>query len=249
MVSASNGGFYRSLDSTINWDKSGNSFLARIEPGGRTDISFGLAALNTIGAGANQSINLAITVSGEQIDDNGKSQLISTTVNRSVKLASRASVGARVVRSMGTFENSGPVPPRVDMATTYTIIWTATNSLNTVNRATMITQLPPYMTFTGLTSPGGESITYDSNTRQIMWNIGELKGGAGFGTPARTAQFQVELTPSANQVGTSPTIVENSNFSGVDEFTRLNVSANVPALTTLFTTDPTFKIGDDAIAK
>jgi len=248
-VSASDGGFYRSLDSTINWNKSGNSSFARIEPGGRGDINFGLIALSAFGAGANQSINIAITVSGEQIDDNGKSQLITATVNRSVKLASRASVDSRVVRSTGTFENSGPVPPRVDTTTTYTIIWTATNSLNTANKATMIAQLPPYVTFSSLTSPSGESITYDSNTRQVIWNIGELKGGTGFGTPARTAQFQVGLTPSANQVGSSPTIVENSSFSGVDEFTRLNVSASAPALTTQFTTDPTFKSGDEVIAK
>lgn len=249
VVSASNGGFYRSLDSTISWDKSGNSSLARIEPGGKSDVSFGLAALNTITAGTNQMINLAITVSGEQVDDSGKSQVISATVNRSVKLASRASVGARVVRSIGVFENSGPMPPRADMATTYTILWTASNSLNTVNQATMIAQIPPYMTFTGLTNPNKESITYDSNTRQIIWNIGELKGGTGFGTPARMAQFQVSLTPSTNQVGSSATIIENSNFSGVDEYTKQNVSANVPALTTQFSTDPTFKSGDDIIVK
>jgi hypothetical protein len=248
MVSAGSGGFYRSLDSTINWDKSGNSFLARIEPGGRGDINFGLAVLNTVTTGVSQSIDIAITVSGEQVDDNGKSQLISTTVNRSIKLASRVSVGARIVRSVGTFENGGPVPPRVDVTTTYTVIWTASNSLNTVGKATMIAQLPPYVTFTGFTGPGGESITYDSNTRQVVWNIGELGAGAGFRTSPRTAQFQVGLTPSANQVASSPTIVQNSNFSGVDEFTRLNVSAEAPALTTQFTTDPTFKSGDDVIA-
>jgi len=248
-ISTGNAGFYRSLDNTIAWDKNSDSVFSNLEPGEKRLVTFAFAPLSAVPAGVSQTIDLEITVSGEQINDNGKAQNISTTMNRTVKIASRAAVGARVARSFGAFENSGPIPPRADMATTYNVQWTATNSLNTLTKAVVTTVLPPYVSWVGLADPSNESVTYDSNTRQVSWNIGDLKSGTGFAVAARNAQFQVSMTPSATQVGTAPTLIENSNFIGFDEFTKQNISAVASALTTRFATDPTFRNGDETVAK
>lgn len=248
-VTSDGGGFYRSVDNTILFDKNNTQGFTSFEPGDQGSVSFEFAPTQTAQSGAGHDIKISITVSGDQVFDNGKSEFISTTVNRNVKLATQANLRALVVRSIGAFENSGAVPPKVDKPTTYTIEWFATNSRNTIQKAKITATLPQYVVWAGLTSPGTELVSYDENSRVVTWNIGDLQAGTGYANAPRSTQFQVSFTPSISQLGSIPTLLSVSNLTGIDASTSRSIGLSVSELTTKYSTDPQYRLGDEMVTK
>jgi len=249
-VSVSGGGYYRSLDNTIVWDKAVNGELASIEPGEKGVVGFTFALLGALLPNAqNQQIQIDVAVSGNQINDLGKPEIVKIDLARVVKIASNANLTARTVRSIGPFENSGPIPPKADQETTYTIIWSLTNSLNTLSQTKIRSELPPYVKWTGLVDPSLESVTFDENTREVVWNAGDLRAGTGSATSPREAAFQVIVEPSLSQVGNAAVILQASSLSGEDRFTGKSVLVTTPSITTRYLTDPIYRQGDETVEK
>lgn len=248
-VVISTGGFYRSLDGTVTWDKNGNAELGVLEPGEKGVVSFSFSALPSVSGTTNESIKLVVTVTGSQLDGSGKPQIVSTSLERLVKISSNVGLSARVVRSIGPFENSGPIPPRADMETTYTVIWNLTNTLNTISQTKVSAQLPPYVKWAGFTDPANEKIDFNQDTNTVTWDAGDLHSGTGVNSSPRSAAFLVTLEPSLSQVATTPVILQTSTLSGYDRFTESQISATAPSLTTQFASDPSFKQGDGTVTK
>lgn len=248
-VGSIGGGFYRSIDNTIVWDKNNTQSFVSFDPGDRGAVAFEFSPNAQVANGVNQNIKIIVTVSGDQVFDDGKQETISTVVEKTVKLATQANFRALAVRSLGAFENSGPVPPKVDLPTTYTLQWFATNSLNTIQKAKVSAVLPTYVSWVGLTSPGTELVSYDDSTRTVTWNIGDLKAGSGFTSATRSAEFQVMFVPSISQTGSAPQLLSPSSFTGVDAFTGRNVSISSEQLTTKFSTDPDYRLGNETVVK
>ena len=57
------------------------------------------------------------------------------------------------VRSIGPFENMGPIPPKADNETTYTIIFSLSSPFNDINSVEVTGSLPSYIAWKNLTSP------------------------------------------------------------------------------------------------
>ena len=248
-VITSTGGFYRSLDSTIIWDKNSNSELAALEPGDKGVVNFSFSTLSNIAGYNNESIKVTVTVSGNQINDSGKSEIVSTAIERIVKITSNVGLSARAVRSVGPFENSGPIPPRAEQETTYTVMWSLTNTLNTISQTKVSAQLPPYVKWAGFTDPANEKIEFRADTNTVIWDVGDLHSGTGLASSPRVAAFLITVLPSLNQVASTPMILQTSTLSGNDRFTESQVTTTAPPLTTRFASDPSFKQGDDVVAK
>lgn len=249
-VTVSNGGYYRSLDSTIVWDKVNNNDLAIIEPSERGIVSFSFSSLQNISASSvNQQMGVNVSVSANQINDLGKPEVVKTDVGNIVKLSSNTNLTARSVRSIGPFENNGPIPPRADQETTYTIIWSLTNSFNTLSQAKVRGEMPPNVKWTGFTDPTIENVTFDSNTRQIVWNVGDLRSGTGLNSEPRQVAFQISVEPSLSQVGDAIILLGPSYFSADDRYTGKQIQFNVPSVTSRFVTDPMYREGEDKVVK
>lgn len=86
--------------------------------------------------------------------------MISESLTRTVKVNSSFQLSSRAVHYTGPFGNSGPMPPRVGQNTTYTILWSITNSSNDVSRAKVTAVLPLYVKWTGVSSSGDVSFNY-----------------------------------------------------------------------------------------
>jgi hypothetical protein len=82
-------------------------------------------------------------------------------------------------------------------------------------------------------------VTYDDSSRTVTWTVGDLGAGA-----SAQAAFQVGLTASASQRGTSPVLVNAPTISGVDRFAQVTVSGSGSAVTTDVTKDPAYKPAD-----
>jgi hypothetical protein len=143
-------------------------------------------------------------------------------------------------------QNSGPIPPKADNESTYTISWTLTNTVNDASLVVVSAQLPVYVSWKGETLPSTESISYDPNTRKVTWNVGNVSFGTGFIYSPKQVSFKVGIIPSVNHVGSSPEILLPSSFSAKDLYTDKNISGSVSSMNTIFS-DLNFKQGDEKV--
>ena len=67
---------------------------------------------------------------------------------------------------------------------------------------------------------------------RLVWRTGTVAPHAGVLFEAPSSSFEVALTPSAAQVGTSPLLVSQIAFTGTDAWTGANLSSDQPGLTT-----------------
>ncbi|MBI2004581.1 hypothetical protein HYS79_00250 [Patescibacteria group bacterium] len=247
-ISAVNG-FYQSANSSIIWTKDQEPTLAQVPPGGGGALQFSFSSLLP-GANnvliTNPTIELNLTVKGTRVGDGGASETVSSVASAEVRLASVLSLLAEARHFTGPFVNSGPMPPRAESPTTYTIMWTVKNPTNTVANASVSTVLPPYIEF--VAAQPGNNLTYDSASRTVRWTIGDIKAGTGYTLAQNQAAFQVRFTPSTSQVGTAPLLTGGTLLSGQDRFAQVAVQASAPAPTTSVAGESGFVSGMDIVA-
>jgi hypothetical protein len=96
------------------------------------------------------------------------------------------------------------------------------------------------MTFEGPFSPQEENLTYNSSTKEIVWNADRIPKGAGITGPARSVAFQVSINPSLSQVGTDPILINDTTLTGHDDFANVDIKVNKASLNTNLIDDPSF---------
>jgi hypothetical protein len=238
-------GFYRSSDATILFSKDTNRELAVLQPGASGTGAFSVVpkSATALRGVPNPTITLTVSIAGNRIGQNGVPEAISSTVVKTIKVGTQVEYGSRVLRTVGPFRNTGPVPPRPDVETTYTVELSAVNSVNSLGGASAAMVLPSYVRFTGAVSPAG-SIVYDERTRTVTWRVNDMD-------PNQTlkAHFQVALLPSASQKGISPVLVSEQIFTGTDRFTKEQVSLKGSRLTTQFADDPSYQPGQGLVTQ
>lgn len=240
-IRAENGGFYRSSDDTIIWESRGTPALAVLEAGESGTVGFSFQPLAPVSGGQlllNPTITAEVTVSGNRLSEVGVPEEVKSVMVQSVRVSSEAQFASRAVYYVGPFVNSGPVPPRVEQETSYTIIWSIVNTSNTITNTRVSAVLPIYMKWYGSVSPSSESVIYNQNTNEIVWSPGEIPAGTGVGTPPREVAFQVVLTPSLSQVGSILPLITDTRFTGIDAFTGAELVQVKGDINTALSTDP-----------
>lgn len=237
-------GFYKSVNNTIVWDKSTVSEFGALSPGenGRFNFSFSSQNISS-GSALNPQISVDVSVKGDRTSETNTIESLSSFVSRIVKVASNLKLTSKALYFTGPISNSGPIPPKVDTETTFTIVWTLTNSVNSISGARVTTTLPPYVKFTGILNPTSERITYNEVSGEIAWDAGDVLTGAGSSKPAKEVAFQVSMIPSTTQVGSFPVIINESTVTGDDTFANASVKDTKQALTTILNSDPGYRDG------
>jgi len=246
-------GFYRSVDNTIIWDKGTFPELSQIEPGakGKTRFRFSSQTLVTPSGSIlkNPFITIEISISGNRLREGRVAEEIRNTISREVKINSDVVLAQRASYYTGPFRNSGPLPPQAEEETTYTIIWTVTNSSNNISRGEVGATLPPYMRWIGKTTLPSGQISFNETDRTVRWRLGRIKAGVGIISSPREVAFQVALLPSVAQIGQMPTLISGAAFSGKDEFTDSTLRVSSRKLDTNLSTDPQFKFGEGKVVE
>ena len=132
------------------------------------------------------------------------------------------------------FGNSGPLPPKIGETTTYTIIWQVKNYYNEMKNVKIKATLPQNVNLTGKIFPEEQTdkITFDSQSREIVWNVGDLIVGQGILTPAPNIAFQISFVPGANQAGQVPELISEARITGQDQWTGEILQATSPSINT-----------------
>jgi len=236
-------GFYRSADDVLFWDQRTTKSLKLIPPGGASNVGFNFQLLPLASGNTtirNPEIEVGVSVKGKRVSESNVPEAIDSFVTKKFKVATNLQFTGRSVYYVGPFENTGPMPPKVQNETTYTIIWTIHNTSSDVSGAQVKTVLPPSVEWKGLVSPNGASLTYNPVSHQILWNIGKVKAGTGYETEPQEVSFQVGLTPGLAQVMKQPALVLSTTFSGKDDFSGVSINRTVSPLTIMLLTDPQF---------
>jgi hypothetical protein len=225
-------GFYNSTDRTIIFSKDTDASLALMSPGASGIGSF---TFSTLPAKANivaPTITFSISVAGTRAGQTNVAESINASMTKTVKVAATVAFTASSAYSSGTLSNTGPIPPRVGAATTYTVEWGAQNRGSTIADGVVQATLPSYVSYTGKTSGTG-SFFYDETSRTVRWNMGDLSQGA-----SAQGAFQVSLIPSVSQKGSAPVLTGPATFSGHDRFAGVKIQTTADPVTTETKKDP-----------
>lgn len=243
-------GFYRSVDNTIIWNKSTNQKLSLIPPGEGGTVSVTLASIPLSGGVTNlrnPEIFLAGSVKGQRNESGSVPESVISSVKRTLQIQSDVALSSRLLYYSGPFKNTGPMPPKAEKETTYTVVMTITNGSNDLNDVIVTAPLPSYVRF--IQGTAEESISFSAVGGMVTWNVGALKAGTGFGSFPKQASFQIGFIPSVSQIGKTPVLVNSMILSGTDRFTNTSLKLEQPALNTRLTSDASAKQADDIVVK
>lgn len=230
-------GFYESLNNRIIWRRDTDPSLSSISSGesGRVSFTFSTLGLSSGIAFRNPEIGIEVSVRGKRLSDRQVPEEIISTLIRNIKISSDLFLTSKVLHSTGPFQNIGSLPPKAEQKTTYTVVWSVTNSSNQISGAQVVAALPSYIEWVGAVIPSQEEVVYNPIGGQVSWKLGDVSPGTGTATVAREIAFQVALIPSLSQIGTSPIVIGEQTLTGFDRFAEVNMSHKRAALTTRLT--------------
>ncbi len=248
-------GFYSSANNKITWDRNLVPELTEIQPGVAGTFQFALASLppspqnnSTL---RRQTITLELNIKAKRLSENRVPEEIKSSTTRTIKIATGLTLNSRLVRNVGPFENTGPMPAIAEQTSTYTVLNSVTNSFNSVNGLVYTAKLPSYVTWMGKVYPesAATNVKYNEDSREITWNLGDISPGVGFNSSPREFSYQVSFSPSVSQVNTSPTIIQVQRIAGTDSFVESIVESTAQYLTTDISSDPQFEYGWEKVAE
>ena len=238
-------GFYNSSTDTITWDKNTKTDFSEVNPGDSGSVSFTVSPNSLFSASggmlADPVIDIDVSIKGNESLEGSALQELVNSESKIIRIISDVGLSAKALYYSGAFgKNTGPIPPKVGEKTTYTIVWTLSNTSNNISKAKVRATLPSWIDFAGPISPPSEDLTYNPSTKEIVWNIGGIPTGTGITSTDREVAFQVNFTPSLSQVGTSPVIINDAVLTGHDDFAKVDVTVNKSSLNTQLSSDPAF---------
>ncbi len=156
------------------------------------------------------------------------------------KISSKIELSQKGYFQDEVFGNNGPIPPEAGKSTTYTIMWQVKNYYSDVKNVKVKAVLPENVELTGNIFPEGSvsKFTFDSDSREIVWSIGDLQRGVGIAGDNLTLAFQVSFIPNQNQRGQVAEIISQARISGEDTWTEITIDSFSPAVNTTLPDDP-----------
>ncbi len=229
---SANRGFYNSVTNTLRWSKETFNTFAQVDPSDAGILTFNFRPVDITSEGVrNPEILLTITVRGERMNQSNVPESIESSILRTVRFASDITLTPQLQHSSGLIPNSGPLPPRAEEVTSYTISWVVTNNANRVSGVEVTGVLPSYVSWTGNIRPQNANIQFNPNTNTVTWNVGEVEQGVGASRSPKEVAFQVNILPSTSQIGQSPVLVHTQRISGFDQFTEEEIEYSAPQVT------------------
>ena len=246
-------GFYNSLEDLITWDKNFQNKFKEVNPGDSGSVFFSFSPISLFsGSGGLLSsplINIEVSITGKKPLEGNTTSELNNSESKTIKIISDVGFAAKALYYSGPFTNKGFIPPKAEKETTYTIVWTLSNTSNNISKGQVRSALPPWVSFVGPIFPATEDLTYNSSTKEIVWNTGNIPRGSGITGATREVAFQVVLTSSLSQIGTRPVLINDAVLTGYDDFANVDVRVNKTSLNTGLTNDPTFPIYGDRVVE
>jgi len=150
------------------------------------------------------------------------------------KINSKLVISQKGFFNQGPFNNTGPIPPQVGSLTTYTTLWQAKSLYNDVKNVKVKALLPPTVNLTGEIEPKETKLSFDSASRELVWDIGDLVAGEG----GQEINFQIKFRPTLTQKGKIAKLIPQARIIGEDTWTELTIEKEDSVIDTSLPDDP-----------
>jgi len=223
-------GDFKSGDNSIVFDWKRVSELQFLLPQEEGRVEFWVKLKNDLPFSNSQDKNPAIknSVYISQVREE-----FQTKINSELKISQRG------YSQLEGFTNLGPIPPQPSQTTTYTIVWEVKNYYNDVRNVKVKAVLPSQVKLTGKIIPENSRLTFDSQSGEIVWEIGDLGVGAGILTSAPKVAFQIAFTPDFFQANQVSQLISQARITAEDIWTLTLIENTAPAIDTTLQFIPT----------
>ncbi len=246
--------FFQQADRTLVWNASVFGELATIPPGASGSVDFAVKVAPQYPgkklSDKNFTLDVSASIESPTVPYYVASQKTITVANLVTKIA-----GATVVDARGVFRdaaagvvNSGVWPMKVGQSTQFTIHWVVTNYATDVSSVRLKAFLGPNVKFVKMVkSSTAVQPTYNTNTQEIEWSLGQIAANKGVVGAPHEAIFQVEATPSISDVGKSMTLLQATQLTATDLFTNQPIASQDAPVTTGALSDPTVTASETTV--
>ncbi len=136
------------------------------------------------------------------------------------KINSQVELAEKIYYQDDVFGNSGPNPPQIGQKTTYTVVWQIKNYWNQLKNVKVKTKLPENVEVTGKFFPEDSKFTFDSQSKEIIWNVGDVAAFQGVNSSTTPSMaFQIGFTPSSQSNIENGNLIGEVELLGQDNFT------------------------------
>lgn len=212
-------GFYDSIKQIITWETGSLSDLGTLLPGQERTVKVRIPIVLSGTNSPKLTVDVTGTASQQESGD------VVTMITSAWAVQGSATVNANTAYKNSPFVNSGPVPPRPNVDTTYTA-HLSVSAQNALVQSQVTFTLPVYVTWRNITSDS-QRITYDPRTRLVTWAIDSLEAG-------KTLSVDIGLSvhPSQSHVGTSPAITSPIVLEATEDVSKVSIKNTLSPLTT-----------------
>lgn len=213
LLTSLNPGTWR--ENTFFADKNSFPDLNIIKPGETKEINLSIPIKSYPQGGTDLILSLFPRLSSEVANmPNAYFETSAETLPIKIGTQLTLTTESRYYTNEGDQLGRGPLPPQVGKETKYWILLRLENTTSKVSDVKLTAELPSYILWTGKSSVSrGADVSFNSVNRTISWFTNNL-------TPHDTAgiYFEVALTPTADQLGTTPLLLKNIQISAQDDY-------------------------------
>lgn len=236
-------GYFDSATRSLVWNAQSSPSFVVLEPGARGQLSFSFEP-NTARSALDSTLSLS--VKGTYPDEGYREESIAAIDETKVRYSAHVQFAAQSLYSAGNIKNTGPFPPKANQETTYSIVWTARPSQNTLSEYQVSAVLPQGVVWNGVHSPQSERLLYNPETRMVLWDLGVLPKTSAI-PQSRTVTFQVQVKPTNEQVGLELPLLGITTINALDTTANVPIRATRSELSTRLASDPAFVPGHEKV--
>jgi len=230
-------GFYNGTDNTITWNAGNTAEFRNLESGAAGEVEFQINVksryvIRTF-RDKNLSLQVLATMETLTVPPSLAVKSLSVSNDLSIKVNTKSELKTKGYYYDSVIKNSGPLPPKVNQTTTYTIHWQVTNYSNDLDKVIVKSVLPEGVSWLNKKAgAGAATIEYNDRTNELTWNIGKIPAATGVLLDSYEVIFQVGLTPSVRNVNSIMPVISESSLTAEDTFTGIDITATSPTLQT-----------------
>jgi len=225
-------GFFDSRNNVITWSGADVEGLVLLEPNQSGSVDFSIPVKKSLPIfnfnDKNFAANLIAEIQTLTVPAKFAGTELKFEKELSCKINSQLTLNTKAYYydpSPGIF-NTGLIPPKVENLTTYTVHWIVSNTSNDLDNVQVKATLPQGISWTNyqINKSNKGQVSHNERTKEIIWDLGRIAAGVGVTMSPYELIFQIGLTPSINQIGQTPILINESTISGKDLFTEISLN-------------------------
>lgn len=216
------------------WTAATNPQLQEIPPGGEGVVMGDVDVLREFPPGvSNETVTAEAVLTSASLPQDTVGLFTESRGSVSAKISGLAAFAARAYwrDSAARIVNSGPYPPKVGTPTQFTIHWRIEASGEGLKDVRFESYVLSGAKYTGKIKLTGTSVApqFNPDSGLLVWDLPQVNP-AGIGKIAAEAVFQLEITPTVNQVGDFVDLLDTTNVRAMGAFSGRSFSDRLSKL-------------------